>query len=123
MEERKKSIVLIDDDELFRRIASHHLEAMGFDVVQRGDGFGLVPLVKQIAPVACVVDMRLPSKDGMAVVYELFQIPKRPKVIGISASRDYVELAKEIKVDAVLTKPIDPQAWSKAFASIGIQPQ
>ena len=61
MDERRKRIVLADDDTLLREGIASLLERSGFDVVgQAADAPGLLALVREHHPDLAIIDVRMP---------------------------------------------------------------
>lgn len=118
----KKTILVADDDEIFRRMIGRQLEKMGFHVVLFEDGRHVAMQASLLKPVACIVDMVMPEKEGMETVLQLAQQANAPKVIGVSATELYLDLAKGMLIDATLLKPVTPDRLAATLAELGIAP-
>ncbi|WP_419786090.1 response regulator [Pseudodesulfovibrio sp.] len=67
----KKHVLVIDDDESFRELVRHHLEATGYTVSTAEDGPEGVKKFTETKFSAVLIDLYLPGMDGFAVVAEL----------------------------------------------------
>jgi DNA-binding NarL/FixJ family response regulator len=73
--EKRRRVVLADDDVLFREGVASLLEGSGFEVVgQAGDGAQLIRLVREQEPELAIVDIRMPpdhSTEGLDAAREI----------------------------------------------------
>ena len=84
----RRTVLIVDDHEDFRRSAAALLNAEGFDVVgAAADGDGAVEAVERFRPEVVLLDIQLPGSDGFAVAERLAQTDDPPHVVLIS-SRD-----------------------------------
>jgi two-component system response regulator AtoC len=65
-------ILVVDDDETFRRVLSSELSRRGFDVVTVASGAGAVEKATHgPTPDVILLDLRLPDMDGIEIIREL----------------------------------------------------
>ena len=84
----RRTVLIVDDHEDFRRSATALLDAEGFDVVGAvADGRAVVEAVRRLRPAVVLLDIQLPDIDGFAVAERLAQTADPPHVVLIS-SRD-----------------------------------
>ncbi len=110
MEERKK-ILIVDDDEELVRILSINFMAEGYQVCAAFDGVSAVMRAHKEHPDLIVLDVRMPAGDGLNVVEKLrsstktFNIP----VLFLSALPydELKEKAAQAGVVHYLTKPFE----------------
>ncbi|WP_287153387.1 response regulator [Candidatus Solincola tengchongensis] len=110
MEERKK-ILIVDDDEELVRILSINFMAEGYEVCAAFDGVSAVMRAHKEHPDLIVLDVRMPAGDGLNVVEKLrsstktFNIP----VLFLSALPydELKEKAAQAGVVHYLTKPFE----------------
>jgi CheY-like chemotaxis protein len=76
------SVIVIDDDATFRRLAVRMLEGMGISVVGEADTAeeGAVA-VRELRPHAALVDVGLPDGSGIALAAELAALPWGPRIV------------------------------------------
>jgi two-component system response regulator RpaA len=67
----KISILLIEDDRDMRELVSGHLEHSGFDVQKAEDGIKGQALALQYSPDLILLDLMLPSVDGLTLCQRL----------------------------------------------------
>jgi DNA-binding NarL/FixJ family response regulator len=84
----RRTVLIVDDHEDFRRSAAALLSAEGFDVVGAAeDGDGAVEAVERLRPEVVLLDIQLPGADGFVVAERLARTDDPPRVVLIS-SRD-----------------------------------
>ena len=67
----KISILLIEDDRDMRDLVARHLEHSGFDVQKAEDGIKGQALALQYSPDLILLDLMLPSVDGLTLCQRL----------------------------------------------------
>ena len=67
----KISILLIEDDRDMRDLVAKHLEHSGFDVQKAEDGIKGQALALQYSPDLILLDLMLPSVDGLTLCQRL----------------------------------------------------
>ena len=110
-----KTILLIEDNEQNRYLATFLLEKSGYEVVEARDGHTGIEKAKQLAPVLILLDIQLPNMDGYDVARELRKIPGLDRV-PIVAVTSYAMVGDREKALAVgcagyIEKPINPDTF------------
>jgi DNA-binding response OmpR family regulator len=103
--DRPRLVLVVDDDDMVRRLVRAVLEADEFDVVEAPDGAAALRLAGETPPAVVVLDVMMPGLDGVEVCRRLDH--DRVKVIVLTA-RDDVALERQCRAagaDAFLTKP------------------
>jgi CheY-like chemotaxis protein len=109
----RKKIVVVEDDPETRELELFLLAAEGYQVVGVADGEHAAATIKAEAADLVILDLMLPSKDGIAVFEELGQDPatSATPVIIVSAYVDHLgardALRGSPRVRRVLDKPFD----------------
>jgi CheY-like chemotaxis protein len=81
------SVLLVDDDPAFRRLARRILEALGFAVAGEADTVAsAISAAGALRPDAVLVDVGLPDGDGIALARALTTLPWRPRVLLTSSN-------------------------------------
>ncbi len=81
----RKSILIIDDNELFLAVIQMRLEQEGFHVVKCQTGEDGVRLFQQMNPDVVLLDIRLPSLSSGEVFKRIKTLNPDAKIITISA--------------------------------------
>ena len=105
-------VLVVDDDEVIRRLIAVNLQLEGFDVVTAVDGQDCLERVAEIAPDVITLDVMMPRLDGWETAVQLRKSPDTAhiKVVLITARAQDDDIARGATVgaDAYLTKPFDP---------------
>ena len=106
--QRKRVVLVVDDDAAIRRVVRTVLEADGFEVVEAADGPAALLLLDAInarGPDAVVLDVMMPGIDGIEVCRRIDH--ERVRVLMLSARDDgeTKQRASDAGADAYLTKP------------------
>jgi two-component system alkaline phosphatase synthesis response regulator PhoP len=102
---RPRMVLVVDDDEMIRRLVRAVLEADEFEVAEARDGESALRLANEFHPAVVVLDIMMPGLDGVEVCRRLDH--ERVKVVILTA-RDDPRLEEECRnagADAFLTKP------------------
>jgi CheY-like chemotaxis protein len=79
------TVLIVDDDAAFRRIASELLEDLGFFVVgEAADGQQAIAEAARLRPDAVLLDVHMPDTDGFSLACELTRRQRAPRVLLIS---------------------------------------
>jgi DNA-binding NarL/FixJ family response regulator len=83
------SVLIVDDDPAFRELAQRILADSGLKVIGQADSAAAaISVAKAMKPDAVLVDVDLPSQDGIALAKELTALPWRPRVVLTSVDPD-----------------------------------
>ena len=114
------TILVIDDEEQMRMLFQITLEGAGYRVLTAESGpHGLRLLEHQEVDLA-LVDIFMPSMDGLEVIQLLHQTQPACKIIAMSGSSwewDYLDTAKHLGANDMLKKPFSLQALLDAVSS------
>jgi CheY-like chemotaxis protein len=103
--EVSRLVLVVDDDEMIRRLVRTVLEADDFEVTEAKDGQQALAVIEAEHPAVVVLDVMMPGLNGVEVCRRLDH--DNVKVIILTA-RDDADLAEECMeagADAFLTKP------------------
>jgi DNA-binding response OmpR family regulator len=105
-------VLVVDDDEVIRRLIAVNLQLEGFDVSTAVDGQDCLDNVACIDPDVITLDVMMPRLDGWETAVQLRKSPDTAHIkvllITARAQEDDKTRGKQIGVDAYLTKPFDP---------------
>jgi DNA-binding NarL/FixJ family response regulator len=85
------SVIVVDDDPMFRGVARRILTAVGLDVVGEActaEAAAVVAL--ELRPDALLIDVGLPDGDGVVLALQLAALPWRPRVLLTSTDPEAV---------------------------------
>lgn len=111
----KRTILLIEDNEQNRYLATFLLEKAGYAVIPASDGHLGIELAARVRPQLILLDIQLPTMDGYAVATALRQNGELA-AIPIVAVTSYAMVGDREKALAAgcngyLEKPIDPATF------------
>ena len=104
-EPRPRLVLVVDDDDMIRRLLRTVLEADEFEVVEAPDGDAALVALEDLKPTVIVLDVMMPGLDGVEVCRRIDH--GAAKVVMLTA-RDDPELERaaiSAGADAFLTKP------------------
>ena len=81
-------ILVVDDDEKSRALVRVALEREGFSVLEAGDGAEALEVVTRESPDLVVLDVNLPTVNGLEACRQITSHTPRARVIVISAMTD-----------------------------------
>lgn len=108
-------ILLIEDNEQNRYLATFLLQARGWQVTHAEDGPGGLRLAAETAPALILLDIQLPGMDGYQVARALRAMPAMAAVPIVAVTSYAMPGDREACLAAGCTgyieKPIDPQTF------------
>ncbi len=101
-----KTILIVEDEPALQETLSYNLEREGYQVKVIGDGAKALAVAREIKPNLIIMDIMLPSMDGLEVTRILRQEMSVP-ILMLTARDDEIDrvLGLEIGADDYLTKP------------------
>ena len=103
-------VMIVDDDEHIRDLASLYLQKEGFDVSCAVDGDSALKQAQRISPNLIVLDLMLPGMSGFDVCRQL-RLESNVPIIMLTARDEDVDkiVGLELGADDYLTKPFNPR--------------
>lgn len=106
-EERRKTILVIEDDPDVRSMLVKHLKHQGFDVVTAKDGMEGLKKIKAGGYDLVITDIVMPYVSGTGLVTALKESnPHIPVIAMTGYGQEPEAVATEKKADLVLSKPV-----------------
>jgi DNA-binding NtrC family response regulator len=104
-----KRILVVEDDPSTREAWRELITSWGFEVSVAEDGVRALDLIASYAPDIMLLDLRLPRKDGLAVLREMRERGIEVPTIVISGEGEIPDAVGAIKLGAYeyLCKPVD----------------
>lgn len=114
----KPSILLCDDDEVFRSRLARAFTERGYDAQTAADFDSAVAAAERDSPEFAVVDLRMPGKGGLELVGALHAIDPSTKIIVLTGYGSIATAIDAVRLGAVnyLAKPADTDDIIAAFA-------
>jgi len=102
-------ILLVDDDDSFRKMLRITLVKMGYKVIEARDGKEAMTMFKQEQPDLVLTDLLMPKQDGLETIHALRQRDPDAKIIAMSAgggyTADLLKMGQQMGANRVLRKP------------------
>jgi two-component system response regulator RegA len=120
----RESVLVVDDDHVFRTRLARALENRGFDVrVARGFDEA-VGLARDESPERAVVDLKMPGRSGLELVQALKAIDGTTKVVVLTGYGSIATAVDAMRLGATgyLAKPADADDVLNAFAKAEAPP-
>ena len=110
-EDKKKQILLIDDDTSLLTTLSDFLRFEGYDVVTADSGERGLEALKSISPDLIILDMSMPGMGGIGFLKTILDENGKPShpVVVLTARANMAEFFANVEVDGFIAKPCDPQ--------------
>ncbi|MEZ5285719.1 MAG: response regulator [Vicinamibacterales bacterium] len=115
-----RTLLLLDDDDVFATRMAKALGARGFEVARAATVAEALDLARADSPEFALVDLRLPDGHGLDVVAELHAIDATTRIVvltGYGAIATAVEGLKRGASD-YLTKPVDADQVATALEKV-----
>ena len=112
------SILIVDDDELFRTLAARTLRVWGYAPIdEAGTVAAALDLAGELRPDAVLVDVGLPDGDGFTLARMLAAMAWHPLVVLVSADGDfgYHAAARQAQAAGFVAKQDFPDARSRSL--------
>lgn len=108
---KTKRILVVDDEELVRKMVTLWFEREGFSVITADNGMDGLRLAIEEKPDVVLLDIMMPGLHGFEVCKKIREQPQLSKTIIIMTSaRSYkpdLDKAKELGADDYVVKPSD----------------
>lgn len=104
-----RKILVVDDDQDFRRAIVNVIRRAGYGVLQAQDGEDALRSVEKEIPDLILLDYRMPGEDGLSVAANIKRRISAVPIIIITAYAEVSSAVKAIKMGVYdyVTKPID----------------
>ena len=113
-------VLLVEDDDDNRELMAEVLAASGYEVLSAASGQDGLRTLSEHSVDVVVTDVGMPGMGGLEMAKAAKAIaPAVPVVIVTGwAERDDITRARGRDVDAVLIKPVDPDALTQAVSDV-----
>ena len=104
-EDTGRLVLIVDDDEMIRRLVRTVLEADDFEVIEAKDGQEALRVISDKAPAVVVLDVMMPGLNGVDVCRRLDHDNVKVIILTARDDADLAEQCMDAGADAFLTKP------------------
>jgi two-component system, LuxR family, response regulator FixJ len=113
----EKKVYVVDDDAAVRRSLERLLDAAGFEPVCFGSPMAFVEAIPKLSGGCVLLDMRMPTLDGLAVQAQLAKLESSLPVIVITGQGDVQTAVRAMKAGAIdfIEKPFDDELLIEAI--------
>lgn len=115
-------VLLVEDNEQNRYLATFLLESHGYRVVPASDGAQAIDAARALVPDVVLLDIQLPTMDGYAVARALRTLEqlRRTPIVAVTsyAMVGDRERALDAGCNGYLEKPIDPETFVQEIERI-----
>jgi signal transduction histidine kinase/ActR/RegA family two-component response regulator len=116
-------VVLVDDDRASLDLLAAYLDGSGTRVLRARDGIEALEQVRKVLPVAVVLEIKLPRRDGWQVLAELKADPATAAIpVVIASVVDDRSRGLALGADEYLLKPIRRDHLVEALRRVGALP-
>lgn len=111
------SILIIEDDDVYRSRLVQAFNDRGYEATGAPDGEAGLMLAREASPELALVDMRMPGMSGLEVVRELHAIDETTKIVVLTAYGSIATALDAMRLGAVhyLSKPAEMDEILQAF--------
>jgi CheY-like chemotaxis protein len=116
-------ILLVDDDEPFRKMLHKTLERAGYQVQDAPNGKAALELYRQEPTDLIITDLVMPEKEGLETIMELRRLNPAVKIIAMSGGGRMnpevnLVMAQRLGAKRTLAKPFSQQEILDAIARV-----
>jgi len=105
----RSTLLLVDDDEAFRRVLARALERRGYAVSVAANVPTALARASALAPEYAVIDLRMPGESGLVLIEKLIELDPNTRVVMLTGYASIATAIEAIKLGAIhyLAKPCD----------------
>lgn len=120
MEQNGLRVLLVEDDDDNRELMAEVLTASGFEVLSAASGQDGLKTLSEHSVDVVVTDVGMPGMGGLEMAKAAKKIAPSVPVVVVTgwAERDDITSARGHEVDAVLIKPVDPDALTSTVNEV-----
>jgi two-component system response regulator RegA len=114
----KQSLLLVDDDEVFRTRMARAFVERGYEVTSAQDFDSAVAHARADSPELAVLDLKMPGKSGLELVKALLEIDPQTKIVVLTGYGSIATAIDAVRLGATyyLQKPADADEILASFA-------
>lgn len=109
MNQKKSTVLVIEDEPPIRKLFSISLEGAGYKVVECDNGAEGMRLAASVRPELVLLDLGLPDTDGKDVIAKIREWSQVPIIVcSVRNADEEIVRALELGADDYVTKPFNP---------------
>ena len=114
----RPSILLVDDDDVFRSRMARAFTERGYEVATAGDAESAIEQARVESPEMAVIDLKMPGKSGLELLKLLLEIDPNTKVVILTGYGSIATTVDALRLGATyyVAKPADADEIIAAFA-------
>src|SRR5215471_9500909 len=118
MSDDRPSILVVDDDQVFRERMARALADRGYDVRAAGDYDTAMSSAVSDSPELAVIDLRMPGRTGLELAQDLLKLDASTKIVLLTGYASVATAVEAMRLGAVhyLAKPADADEIIAAFS-------
>ena len=105
----KPSLLLVDDDDAFRRVLARAMDRRGYAVTAAADVAAALTAAQLQPPEFAVVDLKMPGDSGLVLIEKLIELDPNTRIVMLTGYASIATAIEAIKLGAThyLAKPVD----------------
>ena len=122
--------LVIDDSRTMRSLLGRQLAALGYEVLQAGNGQEALEVMEQAGadvPDLATVDWNMPVMDGLTFVQQVRTRPewRSMSLMMVTTEAEYDQIVRALAAGAheYLIKPFTPEAFADKLHLLGLLPE
>ena len=108
-DDERSTLLLVDDDDVFRRVLARALERRGYAVSVAASVDAALLQAQAQSPEYAVVDLKMPGESGLVLIEKLIELDPNTRVVMLTGYASIATAIEAIKLGAIhyLAKPCD----------------
>jgi DNA-binding response OmpR family regulator len=119
----KRTVLIVDDDEDLLILVQHALSVEGFDPICSPNGVNIMSIVTRKHPDIVLLDIHMNGTDGVAICKELKLNPETAStpIIMFSANDNIKAISRECGANGYITKPFNSDHFRETLRRVLLQ--
>ena len=101
-DDERSTLLLVDDDDAFRRVLARALERRGYAVAVAATVATAIVKAQAPPPEYAVVDLRMPGESGLVLIEKLIAIDPNTRIVMLTGYASIATAIEAIKLGACL---------------------
>jgi two-component system response regulator RegA len=116
----KKTVLIVDDDDIFRRRLARALQERGWEAHDAGNAEAALKLASRVSPDLVLLDLRMPGTGGLELIQEIKRVDATITIIMLTGYGSIATAMQALKLgaDHYLGKPADAEQILAAYEDL-----